>query len=374
MIPFVDLRVQHQSIAQEIDFEMHKVLTQANFILGEPVADFEKNFATFCDSKYCIGVASGTDALHLALRALGLSQGDEVITQANTFVATVLAISYVGAKPVLIDVDPSTSNMDLVQLESKITPRTKAIIPVHLYGRILDMGRLMALAQKYGIWVVEDACQAHGALWEGKKTGSFGIMGCFSFYPGKNLGAYGDAGAIVTSDDTLNKNLRMLRNYSSPKKYYHDSQGYNSRLDTLQAAVLGVKLKHLTQWNQKRLHNAKLYNKKLHGVGDVIAPEIPSAGGHVFHLFVIRTKQRDNLLQYLQEHDIQAGIHYPVPIYALGAYAHLGLNASDYPVTEQLSKEIISLPMYPELSEGQIDEIVGRIKDFFKQSYTGTQK
>ena len=367
MVPFVDLKIQYMSIAQEIEPQMRKVLTEANFILGEPVAYFEKNFAAFCDSKHCIGVASGTDALHLALRALGLSKDDEIITQANTFVATVLAISYTGAKPVLVDIESETFNMDLAQLEAKITSRTKAIMPVHLYGRALDMTRLMGLAQKYGIKVIEDACQSHGALWGGRKTGSFGVMGCFSFYPGKNLGAYGDAGAIVTSDDTLNKSLKMLRNYGSPKKYYHDSLGYNSRLDTLQAAVLGVKLKHLPQWNQKRIHNARLYNEKLNRVGDIITPQIVSSDGHVFHLFVVRTKKRDSLLQYLHEHDIQAGIHYPVPIYSLGAYASLGLNAKDYPVTEELSKEILSLPMYPELTEAQIDEVVGCIKDFFKK-------
>ncbi|MBI5873417.1 MAG: DegT/DnrJ/EryC1/StrS family aminotransferase [Candidatus Omnitrophica bacterium] len=368
MIPFVDLKIQYNSIAQEVDLEMHKVLEQTNFILGEPVAEFEKEFAAFCDSKYCIGVASGTDALHLALRVLGVGPGDEVIAPANTFVATVLAISYVGAKPVLVDIDPRTFNMDLAKLEGKITPKTKAVVPVHLYGRALKMGLLMDLAKKHGIQVVEDACQAHGAVWEKRKVGSFGIMGCFSFYPGKNLGAYGDAGAIVTSDDTLNKSLKMLRNYGSPKKYYHDSQGYNSRLDTLQAAVLNVKLKHLIEWNKKRFRNAQLYNTKLRGVGDIILPKIPSEGAHVFHLFVIRSKQRDSLLKYLQERQIQAGIHYPVPIYALGAYAHLGLSALDYPVTEKFSKEIVSLPMYPELSEGQIDEVVGCIKDFFKQS------
>lgn len=368
MVPFVDLKAQYNSIALEVDLEMHKVLAQTNFILGEPVAEFEKEFAAFCDSKYCIGVASGTDALHLALRVLGVGPGDEVIAPANTFVATVLAISYVGAKPVLVDIDPKTFNLDLAELEGKITPKTKTIVPVHLYGRALDMGRLMVLAKKHGIQIVEDACQAHGAIWGGRKVGSFGIMGCFSFYPGKNLGAYGDAGAIVTSDDTLNKSLKMLRNYGSPKKYYHDSQGYNSRLDTIQAAVLNVKLKHLVEWNKKRFRNARLYCSKLHGVGDITLPEIPSEGEHVFHLFVIRTKQRDSLLKYLHDRQIQAGIHYPVPIYALGAYAHLGLSAGDYPVTEKLSKEIISLPMYPELSEGQIDEVAGCIKDFFKQS------
>ncbi|HAJ56580.1 MAG TPA: erythromycin biosynthesis sensory transduction protein eryC1 [Candidatus Omnitrophica bacterium] len=367
MIPFVDLKAQYHSIAREVDIEMRKVLEQTNFILGEPVAAFEKEFAVFCDSKYCIGVASGTDALHLALRALGIGPGDEVIAPANTFVATVLAISYVGARPVLVDVDPQTFNIDFDDLEKKITPKTKVIVPVHLYGRVLNMDHLMALAKKHGIKVVEDACQAHGAVWEGKKAGSFGTMGCFSFYPGKNLGAYGDAGAIVTSDEALSNSLKMLRNYGSPKKYYHDSQGYNSRLDTLQAAILRVKLKHIVEWNRKRFLNAQLYYGKLRGVGDIILPDIPSIDEHVFHLFVIRTKQRDGLLKFLQDRQVQAGIHYPVPIYALGAYTHLGLTADDYPVTEKLSKEILSLPMYPELLEAQIDEVAGCIRDFFIQ-------
>lgn len=367
MVPFVDLKAQYHSLAREVDIEMRKVLEQTNFILGEPVADFEKEFAAFCDSGYGIGVASGTDALHLALRVLGIGPGDEVIAPANTFVATVLAISYVGATPVLVDVDPRTFNMDMGHLEKKITPKTKAIVPVHLYGRVLDMGRLMSLANKRGIKVVEDACQAHGAAWEGKKAGSFGTMGCFSFYPGKNLGAYGDGGAIVTSDEALNTGLRMLRNYGSPKKYYHDSRGYNSRLDTLQAAVLRVKLRYIADWNRSRFRNARLYCDKLRGIGDIVLPEIPSMDQHVFHLFVVRTKQRDGLLKFLLGRQVQAGIHYPVPIYALGAYADLGLTADDYPVTEELSKEILSLPMYPELSETQIDEVVGCIKDYFKQ-------
>lgn len=367
MIPLVDLKIQYQTLKNEINAKIQKVLDQTNFVLGKPVSDFEAEFAKFCDSKYCVGVASGTDALYLALRVLDIKDGDEVIVPANTFVATVLAVSYVGAKPVLVDVDPRNFNMDLNQIEAKITSRTKAVIPVHLYGCPVDMDRLGRQAVSYHLQIIEDACQAHGAAWRAKKAGSFGLMGCFSFYPGKNLGAYGDGGAIVTSDEKLFEKLKILRNYGSPKKYEHDCVGYNSRLDTIQAAVLSVKLKYLKVWNEKRLHNARLYNEKLRGIGDIITPHIDEDKAHVFHLYVIRTKKRDALLKFLDNHDVGVGIHYPVPIYSLGAYRHLGLNAVSFPVTEKLSGEIISLPMYPELSENQIDTIANLIKDFYKQ-------
>lgn len=365
-IPFVDLKAQYKSIKEEIKLEVEKVFQNTNFILGEPVAEFEKNFAGFCNSKFCIGVASGTDALQLALRVLGIGKGDEVITAANTFVATVFAISYVGASPVLVDIDPDTYNIDLDKIEEKITPHTKAIIPVHLYGRAVNMKKLLVLADKHNLKIVEDACQAHGSKFDGKKVGSFSILGCFSFYPGKNLGAYGDGGAIVTSDRGLYDKLKMMRNYGSPRKYHHDIIGYNSRLDTLQAAILGVKLKYLDEWNEKRLANARLYNQKLNGIGDLILPNIDGSESHVFHLYVIRTKKRDELLKYLRDNGVQCGIHYPIPIYALGAYSSLGLTKRDFPITGQFSKQILSLPMFPELTEGQIDRVVDVIKRFYK--------
>ncbi len=368
MIPFVDLKTQYRLIKEEIQTEINKVLQQSNFILGEQVALFEEEFANFCDSKYCVGVASGTDALHLALRSMYIGQDDEVITASNTFIATVSAISYVGAKPVLVDIDPRTYNIDLNRIEEKITSNTKAIIPVHLYGCPVDMERLLAITHKHNIRIIEDSCQAHGAIWDGKKVGSFGIMGCFSFYPSKNLGAFGDSGAIVTSDEKMYDKIKMMRNYGSPKKYYHDFIGYNSRLDTLQAAILRVKLKHLEEWNSKRRINAKLYNQKLKGVGDLQLPNIDEKGSHIFHLYVIRTQKRDKLLIYLKENGIQCGIHYPVPIYALGAYSHLGLSGKDFPVTEQFSKQILSLPMFPELTEEQINMVSDFINKFFKDS------
>lgn len=368
MIPFVDLKIQYKSIQEEFQRKLNEVLKEANFILGEPVSKFEAEFARFCGSRYCVGVASGTDALHLALRVLGVREGDEVITAANTFVATVFSISYTGSRPVLVDIDPKTYNMDLNKLEEKINPKTKVIIPVHLYGRAVDMKRLADIAYKHNIKIVEDACQAHGAEWDGRKVGSFGIMGCFSFYPGKNLGAYGDGGAVATSDVKVYEKLKMMRNYGSPKKYHHNFIGYNSRLDTLQAAILGVKLKHLTRWNTRRYNNARLYSQKLKGVGDVIIPDITEANSHVFHLYVIRTKKRDELLKFLNKNGVQCMIHYPIPIYALGAYLHLGLSEREFPVTERFSKEILSLPMFPELTEEQIDTVVGLIKKFYEKN------
>lgn len=367
MIPFVDLKSQYVTIKNEIETKMQKVLQQTNFILGEEVDIFEKEFARFCDSRYCVGVASGTDALYLALVALGIGKGDQVITAANTFVATVLAISYTDAEPILVDIDSETYNMDLNKLEEKINMRTKAIIPVHLYGRPVNMTRLMDIAKKYNINIIEDACQAHGAVCNGKKVGSFGPMGCFSFYPGKNLGAYGDGGAIVTSDEILYNELKMLRNYGSPQKYHHDFIGYNSRLDTIQAAILNVKLKYLDKWNSKRYANALLYNENLKDTNEITIPSINGVESHVFHLYVIRAKNRDKLFRYLNEKGIQCGIHYPIPIYSLKAYSHLGVAKEDFPVTEQLSKEILSLPMYPELEEYQIVQIVNLIKIFYKE-------
>lgn len=367
VIPFVDLKAQYQSIQDEVWTHMQDVLNRTNFILGDVVNEFEKKFASFCDATYCVGVASGTDALHLSLRALGIGPGDEVIVPANTFVATVLAVSYTGAMPVLVDVDPHSFNMDLGILKDRITSKTKAVIPVHLYGRPVDMGRLGVIANQYGLSIIEDACQAHGALWQGRKVGSFGLMGCFSFYPGKNLGAYGDGGAVVTSDEKLASTLGMLRNYGSPKKYSHDFIGFNSRLDTIQAAVLNVKLRYLDEWNKKRFQNAKLYNQKLASVGDIVVPDLDGLDSHVFHLYVIRTKKRDALLKFLNERQVQAGIHYPIPIYRLKAFEFLGADMNGYPVTEQFSQEILSLPMFAELAETQIDEVAGHIKDFFNE-------
>ena len=368
MIPFVDLKTQYRSIEKDIKKEIEKVLERGDFILGEAVDRFEESFAHFCDSKYCIGVSSGTEALGISLRVLGIGQGDEVITAANTFIATVLAISYVGAKPVLVDINPRDYNINLEKIEKHITSKTKAILPVHLYGRAVEMDKLLTIANKHKLAVIEDAAQAHGATYNEKKVGSFGVIGCFSFYPGKNLGAYGDAGAITTSDKSLYEKVKMLRNYGSSKKYHHDFIGYNNRLDTIQAAILSVKLKHLDDWNKKRINNAKLYNQKLQGIGDLVLPVINQDPTSVFHLYVVRTKSRDELLKFLNNNSVQCGIHYPIPIYAQKAYSYLGCSSEDFLVTDRFSKEILSLPMYPELSQEQIDTVVELINKFFKES------
>lgn len=373
MIPFVDLKTQYQSLKNDINEAIAGVLEKTNFILGESVAKFEEDFASFCASKYCIGVSSGTDALYLALRVLGIDHGDEVIIPANTFVATAIAISKTGATPVLAEIDYQTFNLDLDKLEAKITAKTKVIIPVHLYGRMIDMDKLMSIAERYNLKVVEDACQAHGATWDNKPAGSYGLIGCFSFYPGKNLGAYGDAGAIVTSNEAIYEKIKMLRNYGSKIKYHHDIIGYNNRMDTIQAAVLNVKLKYLSDWNGRRLNNARLYNQKLLGIREIILPTIPEESNrHVFHLYVIRAKKRDGLLKYLNDNGVQAGIHYPIPIYSLGAYADLNLNKEDFRVTEQLSQEIISLPMFAELSLEQIETVADLIKKFYQTEQLNT--
>ncbi|PIQ96137.1 MAG: erythromycin biosynthesis sensory transduction protein eryC1 [Nitrospinae bacterium CG11_big_fil_rev_8_21_14_0_20_56_8] len=365
IIPFVDLKTQYQNLKEQVRLQVEAVFESTSFILGPQVTEFENHFATYCRAKYCIGVASGTDALHLALRALDIGEGDEVITAANTFIATALGISYTGATPVFVDADEKTFNLDLQKIEEKITPRTRAIIPVHLYGRAVDMDTLMKIAQDHNLKVVEDACQSHGANWNGKRTGTFGNLGCFSFYPGKNLGAYGDGGAVVTSEDSLYERLIRLRNYGSPKKYVHDILGFNSRLDTVQAAILNIKLPLLDGWNESRRKVAHSYNAHLHGVGDLILPQIPERENHVFHLYVVRTQQRDALLKHLNDEGIQSGIHYPHPIYAQGVYSHLKIPGTDNPFTDRSCKEILSLPMFPEMTGHQIDRVIQTIKHFF---------
>ncbi len=370
-IPFVDLRTQYELLEEEIHDSLIDVIKNCDFILGKQVEIFEKSFAAFCDSEYCVGVSSGTEALRLALHAIEVREGDEIITAANTFVATAFAISHVGAKPVFVDINPSTHNMDLNQLEEKITSRTKVIIPVHLYGQPVDMELLRNIADNYHIHVIEDACQAHGATLNRKKVGSFGVMGCFSFYPGKNLGAYGDGGAVVTSDSVLYEKLKMLRNYGSDKKYQHECIGYNSRLDTIQAGILNVKLKYLDEWNKKRFECGRAYHKELDEIKELILPVIKKAGSHVFHLFVVRAEKRDALADFLTQKRVQVGIHYPVPVYAQKAYAHLGLTSKDFPVTERLAREILSLPIYPELSKEQILYITNCIKAFYREKCHG---
>ncbi len=363
-IPFVDLQAQYQSLKDELDTAVLAVMRQCNFILGKEVSDFEHAFADYVGARHCVGVASGLDALKLALEAFGIGPGDEVIVPAHTFIASALAVSAVGARPVLVEVDEASFNLDPAHIEAAITPRTKAIMPVHLYGQPADMDPILALARRYNLRVIEDASQAHGARYRGQRVGTLGDVGCFSFYPGKNLGAYGDAGGLVTNNAELAEKVRFLRNYGQEVKYKHVVKGYNLRLDTLQAAVLGVKLRYLDAWNARRAAHAAVYTHALEGVGDLQLPRVIT-GDHVFHLYVIRTRQRDALQAHLNQRGIATVIHYPVPIHMQPAYADLGYGRGTFPITERLSEEILSLPMYAELTAEQQDYVIAAVKDFF---------
>jgi dTDP-4-amino-4,6-dideoxygalactose transaminase len=361
-VPFVDLVAQYNSIKNEVDEAMARVLRTSAFILGPDVKQFEDEFAAFSETGFAVGVDSGTSALEIILRALQIGAGDEVITAANTFIATVLAISYVGAKPVLVDVDPVTYNIDVKQIQKSITERTKAIIPVHLFGQPADMDAIMDLAREHSLYVVEDACQAHGARYKGKRAGSIGHAAAFSFYPSKNLGAYGDGGMITTGEAKIADAIRMLRNYGERSKYMHEMIGYNRRLDTIQAAVLRVKLKYLDQWNTARRKNAALFNELLQG-SQAVTPVTSTYAEHVFHLYVIQVSERDELRKKLAERGISTGIHYPVPIHMQKAYESLGYREGDFPVTETSAKRILSLPMYAELTPEMIEYTAQTIKD-----------
>ncbi len=361
-VPFVDLVAQYNSIKTEVDEAMANVLRTSAFILGPDVKQFETEFAAFCGAGFAIGVDSGTSALEIILRALEIGPGDEVITAANTFIATVLAISYVGAKPVLVDVDPATYNIDVKQIQKAITKRTKAIIPVHLFGQPADMDPIMELARQHSLYVVEDACQAHGARYKGKRTGSIGHAAAFSFYPSKNLGAYGDGGMITTNDAKIADAIRMLRNYGEKTKYMHEIIGYNRRLDTLQAAVLRVKLKYLDQWNASRRQHAAKFNALLQG-SRAVAPVTAAFAEPVFHLYVIQVSERDELRKKLADRGISTGIHYPVPIHLQKAYGALGYREGMFPVTEESARRMLSLPMYAELTPEMVEFTAQSIKE-----------
>ena len=362
-VPFVDLAAQYATIGPEIDRAISDVLRKTDFVLGKELALFEEEFAAFCDTKFAVGVDSGTSALELSLRAYGIGAGDEVITAANTFIATVLAISYTGATPVLADVDPTTYTLDPLRLKEAITPRTKAIIPVHLYGQPADMDPILELARQHSLIVLEDACQAHGATYKGKRAGALGHAAAFSFYPAKNLGAYGDGGMIVTNDEHVAVALRMLRDYGQSKKYRHEILGYNRRLDTLQAEVLRVKLKYLDAWNEARREHAHVYNRLLCD-SEVILPVEADYSKSVWHLYVIRSTERDALKAFLSSRGIATGIHYPVPIHLQPAYQHLGYEVGRFPITERCAKQDLSLPMYAELSPEQISFVAASIVEF----------
>jgi dTDP-4-amino-4,6-dideoxygalactose transaminase len=364
-VPFVDLKAQYASIKTAVDEAVLTVLSNCNFILGREVTEFESDFANFLGVKHALGVSSGVDALRLALSALEIGGEDEVIIPANTFIATALAVSAVNARPVLVDIDAKTYNIDPNRIEAAITPRTRAIMPVHLYGQPCDLDAIMDIARRHNLRVIEDACQSHGARFQGRCSGTFGDIGCFSFYPGKNLG--GDGGAIVTNDSQLAEKLSQLRNYGQVKKYYHAEKGLNARLDTVQAAVLGVKLKHLAEWNRRRAENAAYYCQQLIEIEQVAPPQIAPERDHIFHLFVARVKEREKLQQFLGERDITTLIHYPIPIHMQQAYADLGYQHGQFPITERAAEEILSLPMYSELSREQIDYVVSSMADFYRQ-------
>ena len=362
-VPFVDLAAQYRAIEGEISEAVSKVLREGDFILGREVSLFEEEFAAFCEAKWAVGVDSGTSALELALRAYEIGPGDEVITAANTFIASALAISHAGATPVLVDVDADTYTIDVAAIEKAITPRTKAIIPIHLYGHPADMDPILQLAQRHGLVVIEDACQAHGARYKGKRTGSLGHAAAFSFYPGKNLGAYGDGGAVVTSDAAVAKRLGMLRNYGQKEKYQHMFRGFNRRLDTLQAAVLRTKLKRLDEWNEARRQHAKSYSRLLAQSG-LVVPRASAVCESVWHLYVIRINQRDALKEHLATRGISVGIHYPIPIHLQPAYRDLGHQPGDFPVTEEYSRQILSLPMYAELTPDILRRVAETASEF----------
>ena len=366
-VPFVDLAAQYAAIKEDVDEAISNVLKKTDFILGRDVTLFEQEFAAYCGAKYAIAVDSGTSALELALRAYDIGPGDEVITTANTFIATTLAISYVGATPVLVDIDPATYNMDSAAFERAITPRTKAVIPVHLYGQPADMDTIMEIAGRHNLIVIEDACQAHGARYKGARTGSIGHAAAFSFYPGKNLGAYGDGGLVTTNDEHVADAIQMFRNYGQRVKYQHELLGFNRRLDTLQAAILRVKLRHLDDWNDARREHAQMYNNLLASVEGVVTPQEADFAESVWHLYVIRVPYREALKTYLTEKGVSPGIHYPVPIHLQPAYKELGYKEGDFPITEQYAGEILSLPMYAELSPEAIENISTAIKEFAMQ-------
>ncbi|MDJ0617902.1 MAG: DegT/DnrJ/EryC1/StrS family aminotransferase [Calothrix sp. MO_192.B10] len=365
-IPLVDLKAQYLTIQSEISAAMERVISRTAFIGGEEVKQFEQEFADYCEVKACAAVGNGTDALYLTLRGLGIGPGDEVITVAHTFIATTEAISLTGARPVFVDIREDTMLICPDAIEAAITPRTKAILVVHLYGQPCEMDRLMEIAQAHGLKVIEDAAQAHGARWQGHRVGSLADAACFSFYPGKNLGAYGDGGAVVSQDEDLIRHIRMLANHGRLEKYTHEIEGVNSRLDSLQAAILRVKLPYLDQWNQSRQKLAAAYIEAL-GNSDVILPVIHPNAESVWHLFVIRVSDRKRFQAYLKDQGISTGVHYPIPLHQQPAYRYLQITQGSLPVTEKIAQEIVSLPMYAELTNHMVNDVVTSIHSYLGQ-------
>ena len=359
-IPFVDLYSLHAEMEEELCAVFQRVVSRSSFVLGPEVKRFEAEFASYVGTQYCVAVNTGTAAIHLALAALGVGPGDEVITVAHTFIATAEAITAVGALPRFVDIDPVSFTLDPLLLEAAITPKTKAIIPVHIYGQCADMDHILEIARHYGIPVIEDACQAHGSMYRGYKAGSMGIAGCFSFYPGKNLGACGEGGAITTNDPELAEKMRMWRNHGSSIKYEHDFAGLNMRMEGLQGGILSLKLKHLDRWNDQRRAVAALYDDALAG-SDVVAPTEMAYGRHVYHLYVVQSDQRDALQIRLNKAGVETGLHYPIPLHLQKAYRWLGYSEGDLPQTERVKDRILSLPVYPGLSTEAAAQVAAEV-------------
>jgi dTDP-4-amino-4,6-dideoxygalactose transaminase len=367
-VPFLDLKAPYRELKNELDSAYQRVMESGWFIMGAEVEAFEQEFAAYCGVRHGIGVGNGLEALHLILRAYGIGDGDEVIVPANTYIATWLAVSYSGAVPIPVEPDPRTYNLDPDLLEAAITKKTKAIMPVHLYGQPADMDPILQVAEKYDLKVIEDAAQAHGSLYKGRLGGSLGHVASFSFYPGKNLGALGDAGAIVTNDDELAENVRMLRNYGSKVKYHHDVKGFNSRLDEMQAAFLRAKLVHLDEWNERRKKIAAYYLDYLADLPGLTLPYVPAEITPVWHIFVVQTPRRDDLQQFLQSKGVGTLIHYPVPPHLSKAYAELGLPKGTFPITEAIASSELSLPIGPHLSLDAAEYVVSVIREYFSQA------
>lgn len=356
MIPYLDLKAQYRSIKPEVDAAVARVLESGQFVLGEEVAAFEREFAAYCGATDAVALNSGTSALHLALLAAGIGPGDEVITVPFTFIATVAAIEYAGARPVLVDIEPRYYTMDPAALEAAMTPRTKAIVPVHLFGQSADMDPILDIAQRHRLAVIEDAAQAHGADYKGRRCGSLAPIACFSFYPGKNLGAYGEGGALVTSDPDVAERVRLLRSWGEARRYEHAMKGFNYRMDGLQGAILRVKLRHLEAWTEARRDRAQRYRAALEG-GPVTPPQERPGGRHVYHVYGVRVPQRDQWRAHLAAQGVQTGVHYPIPVHLQPSHADLGYAPGAFPVSESVAREILSLPMFPELTNDQIDTI-----------------
>lgn len=363
-IPFIDFSEQYKLIKDEIHTGLEKVFQKGDYILGDAAKTFETGFAGYCGAKYGVGVNSGTDALYLAIAALDIKEGDEVILPTFTFIATALCVSYAGATPVFVDVENDTYNIDPKAFEKAITKRTKAVIPVHLYGQPANMDEITAIARKHNVKIVEDAAQAHGATYKGKRVGSLGDVACFSFYPTKSLGAFGDAGMIITSDPVINERALMLRDYGRQGRYEHKIKGYNSRLDTIQAVVLNAKLKHLDQWNKMRAEKAAYYNQLLKGVAGVVTPFLKDDRTHVYQTYAVRIKKnRDQVLDKLKAKGVSSLIHYPIPLHLQEAYKELNYKKGDFPVAEALADEVLSLPMFPHITNEQVEVAVAALKE-----------